>query len=107
MALTGISPLNLQALACCWIRRYVWITYREIVAKAASYNGFIRIDMEDSPCTDLELELFRKLKGEFPGNVGLVLQAYLKRTLQDIRDMMDLNSQQESIKLQALQGNLC
>ena len=35
---------------------------REIVAKAASYNGFIRIDMEDSPCTDAEIELFRRLK---------------------------------------------
>ena len=44
---------------------------REIVAKAASYNSFIRIDMEDSPCTDDEIELFRKLKTEFPANVGL------------------------------------
>ena len=35
---------------------------REIVQKAASYNNFIRVDMEDSPCTDLEIELFRKLK---------------------------------------------
>jgi proline dehydrogenase len=65
---------------------------REIVAKAASYNGFIRIDMEDSPCTDDEISLFRKLKVEFPANVGLVLQAYLKRTFKDIEYMMDLNS---------------
>jgi proline dehydrogenase len=65
---------------------------REIVAKAASYNGFIRIDMEDSPCTDLEIELFRRLKSEFNQNVGLVLQAYLKRTLNDIEKMIDLNS---------------
>ncbi|MBM3421622.1 MAG: proline dehydrogenase, partial [Bacteroidetes bacterium] len=49
---------------------------REIVAKAASYNNFIRIDMEDSPCTDLEIDLFQRLKAEFPSNVGLVLQAY-------------------------------
>jgi proline dehydrogenase len=65
---------------------------REIVEKAASYNGFIRIDMEDSPCTDDEIKIFRKLKSEFPGNVGLVLQAYLKRTLKDIEEMLDLNS---------------
>ena len=63
----------------------------EIVAKAAALNKFIRIDMEDSPCTDAEIELFRKLKSEFPGNVGLVLQAYLKRTLNDIKGMMDMN----------------
>lgn len=65
---------------------------REVVAKAASYGNFIRIDMEDSPCTDLEIELYRKLKGEFPGNVGLVVQAYLKRTLQDLINLMDLHS---------------
>jgi proline dehydrogenase len=64
---------------------------RKIVIKAASHNSFIRIDMEDSPCTDDEITLFRKLKSEFPANVGLVLQAYLKRTLKDIEDMLDLN----------------
>jgi len=65
---------------------------REIVAKAATNNGFIRIDMEDSPCTDDEIVLFRKLKAEFPANVGLVVQAYLRRTLKDVQDMLDLNS---------------
>ena len=65
---------------------------REIVAKAASHNGFIRIDMEDSPCTDREIKLFRKLRTEFPANVGLVVQAYLKRTLDDIKSLADLNS---------------
>jgi proline dehydrogenase len=65
---------------------------REIVAKAAIHNGFIRIDMEDSPCTDDEIVLFRKLKSEFPANVGLVVQAYLRRTLKDLEQMMDLNS---------------
>lgn len=65
---------------------------REIVAKAAFYNGFIRIDMEDSPCTDDEIKLFRKLKAEFPGNVGLVVQAYLKRTLKDLEEMMDMKN---------------
>lgn len=65
---------------------------REIVAKATTCNGFVRIDMEDSACTDHEIELYRKLKSEFPANVGLVLQAYLKRTIKDLEQMMDLNS---------------
>ncbi len=39
---------------------------REIVIKAASYNSFIRIDMEDSPCTDKEIKLFRRLKERIP-----------------------------------------
>jgi proline dehydrogenase len=77
---------------------------REIVAKASSKNGFIRIDMEDSPCTDLEIDLFRKLKGEFPGNVGLVLQSYLKRTHKDIVNMMDLNNSANSLNFRLCKG---
>jgi len=65
---------------------------REIVAKAASYGNFIRIDMEDSPCTTMEIELYRRLKAEFPKNVGLVFQAYLKRTIKDLNDLMDIHS---------------
>ena len=65
---------------------------REIVAKAASYDNFCRIDMEDSPCTDLEIELYRRLHAEFPRNVGLVVQAYLKRTYNDLEKMLDLNT---------------
>lgn len=77
---------------------------REIVAKAASYNNFVRVDMEDSPCTDLEIELFRKLKKEFPENVGLVLQAYLKRTLDDIKGLQDLNTADNPINYRLCKG---
>lgn len=77
---------------------------REIVAKAASYNGFIRIDMEDSSCTDPELKLFRRLKAEFPGNVGIVIQAYLKRTIDDIKALSDLNSAEYPLSFRLCKG---
>jgi proline dehydrogenase len=77
---------------------------REIVAKAASLNSFIRVDMEDSPCTDLEIELFRKLKAEFPANVGLVLQAYLKRTFDDLKSMADLNTESIPVNFRLCKG---
>lgn len=77
---------------------------REIVKKAASYNSFIRIDMEDSPCTDLEIELFRKLRTEFPGNVGIVVQAYLKRTLNDIKGLADLHSEKYPLSFRLCKG---
>jgi len=77
---------------------------REIVAKAATFNGFIRIDMEDSPCTDDEIALFRRLKAEFPANVGLVIQAYLKRTYSDIEKMMDLNSPEIPLSYRLCKG---
>ena len=77
---------------------------REIVAKAASYNNFIRIDMEDSPCTTLEIDLFRRLKTEYPSNVGLVVQAYLKRTLDDIKSLVDLNSEKAPLSFRLCKG---
>jgi len=60
---------------------------RKIVQAAAARDSFVRIDMEDSRCVDLEIELFSKLKEEFPTNVGLVLQAYLKRTQKDLEKL--------------------
>lgn len=77
---------------------------RDIVVKAVEYNNFVRIDMEDSQCVDLEIELFRKLKKEFPKNVGLVLQAYLKRTLQDIKDMMDMHTPENPLNFRLCKG---
>ncbi len=77
---------------------------REIVAKAASLKSFIRIDMEDSPTTDDEIALFRRLKAEFPANVGLVLQAYLKRTYNDLEQMMDLNSPEIPVNYRLCKG---
>lgn len=65
---------------------------REIIAKAAEKNNFIRIDMEDSQCVDIEIELFKKLKKEFSGHVGLVIQAYLRRTLEDLTDFSNFPS---------------
>lgn len=77
---------------------------REIVAKAASYDNFIRIDMEDSQCVDLEIELFRKLKAEFPKNVGLVVQAYLKRTLTDLENMLDMHTPEVPLNYRLCKG---
>ena len=77
---------------------------REIVAKSASYGNFVRVDMEDSQCTDLEIDLFRKLHREFPKNVGLVLQAYMRRTLQDISNMKDLHQAEAPLNFRLCKG---
>jgi len=77
---------------------------KEIVAKAASLNQFVRIDMEDSPCTDMELEMYRKLKSEFPNAVGLVLQAYLRRTLKDIENLMDIHDDANPLNFRLCKG---
>ncbi len=77
---------------------------RAVVAKAAEYGNFVRIDMEDSPCTDLEIDLYRKLKAEFPTNVGLVVQSYMRRTLQDITDLMDIHTDEAPTNYRLCKG---
>jgi len=77
---------------------------REIVAKAVEYNNFVRVDMEDSQCVDMEIDIFRKLKAEFPKNVGLVLQSYMRRTMSDIDNMMDLNTKDNPVNYRLCKG---
>ncbi len=77
---------------------------RAIVEKAASYNNFIRVDMEDSPCTTATINLYRKLKAEFPKNCGLVVQSYMKRTMQDLKDLMDIHSDETPLNYRMCKG---
>jgi proline dehydrogenase len=60
------------------------------VRGAAARGNFVRIDMEDSSCTDDTLALYRQLREEGIDSVGIVLQAYLRRTLDDIASLADL-----------------
>lgn len=57
---------------------------RELLAATRETGGFVRIDMEDSACTDRTLEIYRALRAEFAGFVGVVLQSRLRRTLNDV-----------------------
>ena len=62
----------------------------DVVEHAASRGNFVRIDMEDSSTTDDTLRLYRELRAAGHHNVGVVLQARLKRTLADIAELADL-----------------
>ena len=61
-----------------------------VVRHAAESGNFVRIDMEDSSTTDDTLRLYRELRANGLDNVGIVLQAYLRRTLADIHELADL-----------------
>jgi proline dehydrogenase len=54
-----------------------------LVEDARVRGNFVRIDMEDSSTTDATLELYRELRAAGRENLGVVLQAYLQRTLAD------------------------
>ena len=61
-----------------------------ILELARANRNFVRIDMEDSSTTTETLRLYRALREDGFENVGVVLQAYLRRTLDDIRSLADL-----------------
>jgi proline dehydrogenase len=63
---------------------------RVVVEDAASRGNFVRIDMEDSSTTDDALRLYRELREQGIDNVGVVLQAMLRRTHDDIVALADL-----------------
>lgn len=59
----------------------------KIFKRAKELGIFVRIDMEDSSCTDDTLEIYRNYRDEF--NIGTVLQAYMRRTIDDIERLSD------------------
>jgi proline dehydrogenase len=61
-----------------------------VVAEARRVGNFVRIDMEDSSTTSETLALYRELRTAGFDNVGVVLQAYLRRTLDDVAALADL-----------------
>jgi proline dehydrogenase len=61
-----------------------------VVEDAAARGNFVRIDMEDSSTTYDTLRIYRDLRAAGHENVGIVLQAYMRRTIADIHELADL-----------------
>ena len=64
---------------------------KELVQKAKELNNFVRMDMEDSPVTQSTIDVFKRLRAEYD-NVGIVVQAYLKRTYDDVADLNKIST---------------
>lgn len=82
--------IKLTALGLRVDRRLCRRVAEAVAADARSRGQLVRIDMEDSACTDPTLELYRELRGAGYDNVGIVLQACLRRTLEDVRALAEL-----------------
>jgi len=66
---------------------YCYDMIRKLVQRAKELDIFVRLDMEDSPSTTATLKTYSRLRSEFD-NVGFVIQAYMRRSLKDIHQMM-------------------
>ena len=64
---------------------------RTVAQEAARRGNFVRIDMEGSDVTQLTIDIFKRLRAEFGLNdVGIVLQSYLRRTMDDARELLEI-----------------
>ncbi len=63
---------------------------REVLTIAKNVGLTVCMDMEDSSCTQIEIELFERLYKEFPDTISIVIQAYLKRSLNDLKRLQQM-----------------
>ena len=59
-----------------------------VIEKAAKMGTFVRIDMEGSPYTERTLAVYRDMRKKY-SNCGIVLQAYLYHTVDDVKQLAD------------------
>lgn len=101
---TGNFSLKPTMFGLLFDKEICYTHIREIVKSAAEKNSFVRIDMEDSQCVDREIELFQKLQQEFPQNVGLVVQSYLRRTFSDLEALKKIHSENAPLNFRLCKG---
>ena len=70
------------------------LTYRNaraVVEEAARRGNFVRVDMEGSNVTQVTIDIFERLRSEFGvDHVGIVLQSYLRRTYDDVKELLKI-----------------
>ena len=67
-------------------KEFCYNNVKRLLEVADTYGNFVRIDMEDSPTTDDTFDIFFRLNAEFE-NVGCVVQACLRRTADDVKEL--------------------
>jgi proline dehydrogenase len=87
--LNSYLSVKLTSLGLDIDRDFAYANLRGLVERAASYGLFVRMDMENTPYTDVTLDFYRRLRRDGFDNVGVVIQAYLHRSQDDIRGLLD------------------
>lgn len=92
----GLTPaaevsVKLSAIGQRIDERLAYDHVHAICAAAAEAGTTVTLDMEDHTTTDSTLEILAKLRKDFPGT-GAVLQAYLRRTEADCRELATAGS---------------
>lgn len=70
---------------------------RSILDRARTLNNFVRIDMEDYLHCQMSIDIYKELREEYD-NVGIVIQAYLYRSEQDVEDLSQYKANLRLVK---------
>lgn len=73
-------------------KEHCYSIMERLLAKAEEQQSFVRIDMEDSSVTSDTLDIYYRLREKFGDRVGPVIQAYLRRSLQDVHRLAEHES---------------
>jgi proline dehydrogenase len=90
--LPGNVSVKLTQLGLKLDKEFCYQNVRQLLVKASEQESFVRIDMEDSSTTSDTLEIYRRLHEEFADRVGPVIQAYLRRSLPDVRELVRMQA---------------
>jgi proline dehydrogenase len=90
--------IKLSQLGLDLDKEFCYQNLREIARHASRLKNFIRVDMEQSKYTQPTLDLVRRVHGEYE-NVGAVIQSYLHRSEQDVRELL-----QEGLRIRLCKG---
>jgi len=80
--LTANISVKPTQLGLSFDEQFACTQIQKLVKRASEIDNFVRIDMEDSQYTDATINIYKSVFEEF-SNVGIVLQAYLKRSYND------------------------
>jgi proline dehydrogenase len=98
---TGVSAnasLKLTQMGLSFSRPLAEEIVTAIVHRAKERSNFVRIDMEDTPYTDVTLSIYDNLRKQGYDNVGVVIQSYLYRSEADVRALNEMDANIRIVK---------
>ena len=100
LAHEGLRPnisIKLTALGLALDEQLACRNLAAIAERARKHRGFVRIDMEGSPYTEGTLRVFRQT-GAPRDCLGVVIQSYLRRSEQDVNDLIEIGARVRLVK---------
>ena len=90
--LSSTISIKLTHLGLLVSEERAYDSVKEILKFAKEMNNRVCIDMENSPYTEKTLKIYERALKEF-GNVGVAIQAYLRRTLDDLKRLSSMGAE--------------